>query len=161
MVKKTFNFIINGGEATAGPPIGPALGPLGFNVMMIVNRINELTKDFQGMRVPVKVIVDIDTKEFNVEVGIPTTAALIARELGIEKGAQSPGSQKVGNLNIKQIIRIAKIKGPQLLSKSLKEAIKEILGTCVSMGVTVENRDPREIIREINSGTYDDIISKY
>ncbi len=161
MVKKTFNFIVNGGEVTAGPPIGPALGPLGFNVMIIVNKINELTKDFQGMRVPIKVTVDIDTKEFDIEVGIPTTAALIARELGIKKGAQSPGSQRVGNLNIEQIIKIAKVKMPRLLSKSLKEAIKEILGTCVSLGVTVENRDPREIIKEINSGTYDDIINKY
>jgi large subunit ribosomal protein L11 len=161
MVKKTFNFIINGGEATAGPPIGPALGPLGFNVMMIVNKINDLTKDFQGMRVPVKVTVDTDTKEFDVEVGIPTTAALIAKELGIEKGSQSPGSQKVGDLNIEQIIKIAKIKKPQLLSKSLKEAIKEILGTCVSIGVTVEGKDPREIIRGINSGIYNDIIGKY
>lgn len=161
MVKKTFNFIVDGGKATAGPPIGPALGPLGFNVMMIVDKINDLTKDFQGMRVPVRVTVDIDTKEFDVEVGIPTTAALIAKELGIEKGSGNPGSQKVGNLNIEQVIKIAKIKRPQLLSKSLKEAVKEILGSCVSMGVTVNGKDPREIIREINSGAYNDILNKH
>jgi large subunit ribosomal protein L11 len=66
--KKNVDLLVSGGQATAGPPLGPALGPLGVNVMMIVNRINELTKDYSGMRVPVKVTVDLDTKEFEVTV---------------------------------------------------------------------------------------------
>ena len=158
--KKTIEALVPGGQATAGPPLGPALGPLGVNVMAIVNKINELTKDFGGMKVPVKIIVDVDTKEFEVEVGTPTTSALIVKELGIEKGSGDPGKQKVGNLTIQQIIKIAKMKRSELLAKSLKKAAKEVLGSCVSMGVTVENKDPREVQREIDEGKYDEIFEK-
>ncbi|HDI11991.1 MAG TPA: 50S ribosomal protein L11 [Candidatus Bathyarchaeota archaeon] len=158
--KKTIEALVPGGQATAGPPLGPALGPLGVNVMAIVNKINELTKDFGGMKVPVKIIVDVDTKEFEVEVGTPTTSALIVKELGIEKGSGDPGKQKVGNLTIQQIIKIAKMKRSELLAKSLKKAAKEILGSCVSMGVTVENKDPREVQREIDEGKYDELFEK-
>jgi len=158
--KKTIEALVPGGQATAGPPLGPALGPLGVNVMAIVNKINELTKDFGGMKVPVKIIVDVDTKEFEVEVGTPTTSALIVKELGIEKGSGDPGKQKVGNLTIQQIIKIAKMKRSELLAKSLKKAAKEVLGSCVSMGVTVEDKDPREVQREIDEGKYDEIFEK-
>ena len=158
--KKTIEALVPGGQATAGPPLGPALGPLGVNVMAIVNKINELTKDFGGMKVPVKIIVDVDTKEFEVEVGTPTTSALIVKELGIEKGSGDPGKQKVGNLTIQQVIKIAKMKSSELLAKSLKKAAKEILGSCVSMGVTVEGKDPREVQREIDEGKYDEIFEK-
>lgn len=158
--KKTVEALVPGGQATAGPPLGPALGPLGVNVMAIVNRINELTKDFAGMKVPVKIIVDVDTKEFEVEVGTPTTSALIVKELGIEKGSGDPGKQKVGNLTIQQVIKIAKMKSSELLAKSLKKAAKEILGSCVSMGVTVEGKDPREVQREIDEGKYDELFEK-
>ena len=75
--KKIVELLVSGGQATAGPPLGPALGPLGVNVMMIVNKINELTKDYAGMKVPVKVAVDPETKEFEVSVGTPTASALI------------------------------------------------------------------------------------
>jgi len=158
--KKTIEALVPGGQATAGPPLGPALGPLGVNVMAIVNKINELTKDFGGMKVPVKIIVDVDTKEFEVEVGTPTTSALIVKELGIEKGSGDPGKQKVGNLTIQQAIKIAKMKRQELLAKSLKKAAKEVLGSCVSMGVTVEGKDPREVQREIDEGKYDELFEK-
>lgn len=155
--KKVIELLVSGGQATAGPPLGPALGPLGVNVLAVVNRINELTKDYSGMKVPVKVIVDPETKQFEVQVGTPTTSALITSELKIEKGSGTPNKDKVGNLTIEQVIRIAKIKKPELLSKTLKAAAKEILGTCVTMGVTVEGKDPREVIRDINEGKYDKI----
>jgi len=158
--KKTIEALVPGGQATAGPPLGPTLGPLGVNVMAIVNKINELTKDFGGMKVPVKIIVDVDTKEFEVEVGTPTTSALIAKELGIEKGSGDPGKQKVGNLTIQQVIKIAKMKRQELLAKNLKKAAKEVLGSCVSMGVTVEGKDPREVQREIDEGKYDELFEK-
>ncbi len=158
--KKTVELLISGGQATAGPPLGPALGPLGVNVMMIVNRINELTKDYAGMKVPVKVIVDPDTKQFEVTIGTPTTPALIVSELKIEKGSGTPNTAKVGNLTMEQVIRVAKIKRPELLAKTLKLAAKEVLGSCVSMGVTVENKDPREVQKEIDEGKHDEIIAK-
>ncbi len=159
--KKTFNFLVEGGKATGGPPIGPALGPLGINVMQVVNKINELTKEFAGMRVPVKVTVDVDTKEFEVTVGIPTTTALIIKELKAEKGSGLPHEKKIGDLSIEQVIKIALIKRPQLMAKTLKGAVKEILGTCLSMGVTVEGKDPRIVQKEIDEGKYDEIILKH
>ncbi len=158
--KKVVELLVNGGQANAGPPLGPALGPLGVNVMAIVNKINELTKDYSGMKVPVKVIVDPDNKTFDVTVGTPTASALIVSELKIEKGSGTPNSAKVGNLSIDQVVRIAKMKRPELLSKNLKSAATEILGVCVSMGVTAEGKDPREVQREINEGKYDEIFSK-
>ena len=158
--KKVVELLVGGGQATAGPPLGPALGPLGVNVVAIVNKINELTKDYSGMKVPVKVTVDPETKEFEVSVGTPTTAALIVSELKIEKGSGTPNTQKVGNLTLEQIIRIAKVKRPELLAKNLKAAVKEVLGSCVSIGVTVEGKDPRELQREIDEGKHDEIFSK-
>lgn len=153
--KKTVDLLVSGGQATAGPPLGPALGPLGVNVVMIVNKINELTKDYSGMKVPVKVSVDPDTKQFEVTIGTPTTSALIVSELKIEKGSGTPHSAKVGNLNMEQVVRIAKIKRPEFLAKTLKSAAKEVLGSCVTMGVTVENKDPREVQKEIDQGKHD------
>lgn len=158
--KKVVELLVSGGQATAGPPLGPALGPLGVNVMIIVNKINELTKDYAGMKVPVKVAVDPETKEFEVSVGTPTASALIVSELKIEKGSGTPSTAKVGNLNMEQVLRITKIKHHELLAKNLKVAAKEILGSCVSMGVTVDGKDPREIQREIDEGKYDEIFSK-
>jgi large subunit ribosomal protein L11 len=158
--KKVVELLVGGGQATAGPPLGPALGPLGVNVLAIVNKINELTKDYSGMKVPVKVAVDPETKEFEVSVGTPTMSALIVSELKIEKGSGTPNTQKVGNLSIEQVIRIAKIKSQELLARDPKAAAKEVLGSCVSMGVTVEGRDPREVQREINEGKHDRLFSE-
>ena len=158
--KKTIDALVSGGQATAGPPLGPALGPLGVNVLAIVNKINELTKDYAGMKVPVKIIVDPETKEFEVTVGTPTTSALIVSALKIEKGSGSPKEEKVGNLTMAQVVSLAKKKQPELLAKSLKLAAKEVLGSCVSMGVTVEDKDPREAQREIDEGKYDSLFEK-
>jgi large subunit ribosomal protein L11 len=128
--------------------------------MMIVNKINELTKDYAGMKVPVKVTVDPETKEFEVTVGTPTASALVVSELKIEKGSGTPNTAKVGNLTMEQIIRVAKIKRHELLSKNLKLAAKEILGSCVSIGVTVDEKDPREVQKLIDEGKYDEVFSK-
>lgn len=161
MVQKSVRFIVEGGKATAGPPIGPALGPTGLNVMAVVNKINELTKEFSGMRVPVDVLYNPETKEFEVKVGIPTTAALLLRELKAEKGSSSPAKQKIGNLSIEQVIKVALVKKPDLLAKTLKAATKEVLGTCLSLGITVEGKSPKEVQREIDMGVYDKVFAKY
>jgi len=158
--KKVVELLISGGQATAGPPLGPALGPLGVNTMAVVNRINELTKDYAGMKVPVKVAVDVENKEFEVSVGTPTASALVVSELKIEKGSGTPNTAKVGNLTMEQVVRIAKIKRSELLAPTLKSATKEMLGTCISIGVTVEGKDPREVQKEIDEGKYEEIFSK-
>jgi len=158
--KKVVEALVAGGQATAGPPLGPALGPLGVNVLSIVNKINEVTKDYAGMKVPVKVIVDTETKEFEVTVGTPTASALIVSELKVEKGSGSPKAQKIGNLSMEQLVKIAKMKRVELLAPNTKKAVKEVLGTCVSMGVTVDGKDPRELQKEIDEGKHDSILEK-
>jgi large subunit ribosomal protein L11 len=158
--KKIVELLVNGGQANAGPPLGPALGPLGINIMAVVNKINELTKDYAGMKVPVKISVDTENKTFEVTVGTPTASALIVSELKIEKGSGTPNTAKVGDLTMEQVVRIAKIKSPQLLAPNLKSAAKEMLGTCVSMGVTVEGKDPREVQKEIDAGNYEELFGK-
>ena len=158
--KKIIDLLVNGGEANAGPPLGPALGPLGLNILAVVNKINELTKDYSGMRVPVKISVNTEDKSFEVIVGTPTSSALIVSELNIEKGSGTPNTEKVGNLTLDQVKKIAKIKLPQMLSHDLKNGTKEVLGTCISMGETVEGKDPREIQKEIDSNIYKEMFSK-
>ena len=157
--KKQVEALLAGGHATAGPPLGPILGPLGVNVLQIVNKINDLTKAYAGMKVPVKIIVDVESKDFEIEVGTPTTSALIVKELGIEKGSATPKTQKVGNLTMEQVINIAQMKVPRSYSISLKGAVKEVLGACVSMGVTVEQKEPKEVLKEIAEGQHDKILS--
>jgi large subunit ribosomal protein L11 len=158
--KKIIDALISGGQATAGPPLGPALGPLGVNVLAIANKINELTKSYSGMKVPVKIAVDTETKEFEVNVGVPTTSALIVSELGVEKGSGTPKAQKIGSLSLEQIVKIAEIKHTSLLARNLKNAVKEVLGSCVTMGVLVEEKDPREVQKEIDEGKYNGILEK-
>ena len=152
---ETIEVLVEGGKANAGPPLGPALGPLGVNVMQVVNAINEKTKHFDGMKVPVKVIVDPKTKSFEIEVGTPPVTALILKELGIEKGSGNPREQKVGNLSMDQVIKIAKMKYGDLLGKDLKRKVKEVIGSCVSIGVNVEGKSPKEVQKEIDEGKYD------
>lgn len=156
MAKETIEILIDGGKATPGPPLGPAIGPLGINMMQVVEQINQKTADFEGMKVPVKVIVDVGTKEFEIKVGTPPTTALIMDELKIEKGSQDPGIDKVADLKVEQALKIARMKFDALLSNDYKNAAKEVIGTCVSMGITVEGKDPREVQQEIDQGVYDD-----
>src|SRR5712692_8000201 len=155
---KIISVLVSGGEATAGPPLGPQLGPLGVNVLGIVNEINRITADFRGMRVPVKIEVDQETKKFTVSVGTPTTSALISKEAGIPKGSGKPNLELVGNLTFEKILGIAKIKISDSYAKSLKSATKEVVGSCVSMGVKVEDTDPRQFISQIDEGKWDTAI---
>jgi len=156
---ETIKALVDGGKASAGPPLGPALGPLGVNIMQVINTINEKTKNFVGMKVPVKVIVDPKTKNFEIEVGTPPAASLILNELGSEKGSGAPSTHKIGNLSIDQAIKVAKMKDQNLLGKDLKQKTKEIIGTCVSIGVNVEGKKPQEIQKSIDNGDFDEKFS--
>ncbi len=155
MVEKTFNFIVSGGEASGGPPIGPALGPLGLNIMAVVNKINEGTAEYKGVKVPVEVTVDTDTKQFIVKVGMLSTYALVTQALGIQKGSQTPNTDFVGDLSFDQLISVARRKREGLLAASLKSAVKEILGSCQSIGVTIEGQPAKEMQALVSSGEYD------
>jgi len=160
MASQSIEALVEGGKATAAPPLGPALGPLGVNIGQVVAKINEKTAGFKGMQVPVKVIVDSTTKTFEIEVGTPPASALIKKEAGIEKGAGNPLQDKVADLKIEQIIKIAKMKEDALLGNDNFSRVKEIIGTCDSMGVMVEGKQAREIIADISKGAFKDKIEK-
>jgi len=147
--------LVPGGKASAGPPLGPALGPLGVNVAQVVAKINEQTKDLNGMQVPVKVIVKSRT-EFEIEVGTPPTSALIIKEMGLEKG--SGDNTIVGNLTMEQVLKIANIKRKGLLSKTMKHAASEVIGTAGSLGATIEGMSSKEAQLAVSSGKYDEIL---
>jgi large subunit ribosomal protein L11 len=154
-MSETVEALVEGGKASAGPPLGPALGPMGVNIMQIINTINDKTKSFEGMKVPVKVIIDTKTKDFEIEVGTPPAASLILNEIGAEKGSGAPSTHKIGDLTIDQAIKIAKMKYDNLLGKELKQKTKEIIGTCVTMGVTVDGKKPQEAQKSMDAGEYD------
>ncbi|HEX9907798.1 MAG TPA: 50S ribosomal protein L11 [Thermoplasmata archaeon] len=146
--------LVDGGKATPGPPLGPALGPMGVNVIQVVNAINEKTKAFAGMKVPVTLIVDSKTKAFEIKVGTPPVSALILKELGLEKGSGSPKATKIGDLKVEQVQKIAEMKKDSMLGKDKKSRFREVVGTCVSMGVTVDGKDPKQVMKDIDSGSY-------
>jgi large subunit ribosomal protein L11 len=156
--------LVPGGKASPGPPIGPALGPLGINIKAVFDDINAKTASYNGMQVPVKVIVD-DKKNVTLEIGIPPASALILIEAGLEKGASGEaGLEKglssertVGNISIAQVIKIAKMKRQSSLSYELKNTVKEILGTCLSMGITVDEKPARDVQKAIDAGEYADL----
>lgn len=147
--------LVPGGKASAGPPLGPALGPLGVNVAQVVAKINEQTKDLNGMQVPVRVIVKSRT-EFEIEVGTPPTSALIIKEMGVEKGTGD--KTIVGNLTMEQVIKIVNIKRKGLLSKTLKQAASEVIGTAGSVGATIDGMQSKEAQLAVASGKYDEIL---
>ena len=155
MVEKKFNFIVPGGGATGGPPIGPALGPTGVNIMQIVAEINKQTSEYKGTPVPVDVFIDTDTKAFTVKVGMLSTFALLTQAVGVQKGSGTPHSLKVGDLSFEQLVDVAKKKKLGLYAATLKAATREVLGTCQSMGVTVDGKPANEVEDLIKSGAYD------
>jgi large subunit ribosomal protein L11 len=112
------------------------------------------------MKVPVRVVVDVDTKDFEVEIGTPTTSALVVKELGIQKGSGNPKTEKAGNLTMQQVAKIAAMKMPSSYSKSAKAAAKEVMGTCISLGITIEGRDPRELQKELDQGKWDEAFTE-
>jgi large subunit ribosomal protein L11 len=155
-MEKIIDIIVDGGKATAGPPLGPALGPLGINAGKVVADINAATKDFSGMKVPVKVIVDTVKKEYRIDVGSPPTAEIIKKEAGIEKGAGNKDAP-AGNISLEKLVKIAKSKSNSL-GKSLKDTLKEIVGSCQSMGLNINGKPPKTVLREIDQGAHDSLL---
>ena len=153
--KQTISSLVTGGEASAGPPLGPALGPMGVNILQIISAINEKTKEFKGMKIPITVSVDADTKKWEIEVGIPSASALLLKEAGIQKGSGTSGTEWVGEVSADMIAKIAKVKLETSYASSLKSVAKQIVGTCVSLGIKVEGKTPKEFTAEINEGKWD------
>ncbi len=159
MVEK-LEVLVDGGKATAGPPLGPALGPLGLNIVQVVAAINERTKPFEGMKVPVTLLIDPKTKSYTIEVGTPPTSALVLKESGAPKGSGEAGKTRVGDLSLAGAVRIAEMKRPSMPAKTLKARVLEVVGTCQSMGVTVEGQAPKAVAEEIRAGKHDKLLAK-
>jgi len=151
----TIEVLVPGGEAPPGPPLGPELGPTPVDVQAVVQEINDETDAFDGMEVPVTVEYD-DDGSFTIEVGVPPTAELIKDEAGFDTGSGEPQETFVADLSVEQVQKIAEQKRSDLLSYDLKNAAKEVVGTCVTLGVTIEGNDPRQFKERIDEGEYDD-----
>ena len=141
------SVLVEGGKASAGPPLGPALGPLGVNVGQVVAQINQETKQFAGMRVPVVVRVNPQTRAFTLVVGRPPVAALLLKEAGKEKGSGKAKTEVVGNVTLDAVKKIAEAKGDDLFGRSIEQKMNQVIGTCVSLGMTVDGEDPREVLK--------------
>ena len=153
--KQTISSLVTGGEASAGPPLGPALGPIGVNIMQVIDAINEKTKEFKGMKIPVTVSVDSDTKKWEIEVGIPSASALLLKEAGIQKGSGTSGTEWAGEVTVDSIAKVANVKLESSYATSLKSVAKQIVGTCGSLGIKIEGKTPKEFTAEVNEGKWD------
>lgn len=155
MAKEKVSVLIEGGKATAAPPLGPALGPLKVNIGQVVADINKKTGDFKGMKVPVDVVVDTETKEYEIVIGTPPASQLIKSELGIKKGSGTPDKDYVADMTLEQIKKVARMKFDALLANDLSAAVREIAGTCFSLGIKIDGKVPREFIADVKAGKYD------
>ena len=148
-------ILAEGGSMSPGPALSQKLGPAGINIGQVIQKVNEATKEFKGLKVPVELEVNTTTKEFEVKVFSPPVSQLVKRELKIEKGSASQEKIKVSNASIEQIIKVSKAKMQNMLSKDLKAAVKTVVGTCGTLGILIESKSPFEIEKEIDEGKYD------
>jgi large subunit ribosomal protein L11 len=148
-------LLIDGGDMKPGPAIAQQLGPMGINMGKVISSVNTATKEFKGMKVPVEIDVDKKTKDFEIKVFSPPSSELIKKELKLEKGSNDHKNLIVGNASIEDIIKIAKIKYPNMLENNLKNAVKSILGTCTSVGILVESKHPNELTDDVANGKFD------
>ena len=141
-------LLVQGGKASAAE-LGRSLGPLGINISEVMAEINKQTKAFEGVQIPVKVITE--DKTFKIEVGKPAVSELLKIEAKIEKGSPNPLYEKIANLKIEQIIKIA------LNSKAtgnITSRVKQVLGVSNSMGILVEGKSGKELAKEIDKGAF-------
>jgi len=158
MGKEVIELLVEGGNAKPGPNIGPKLSQLKLNIGEVINKINEATKEFKGLQVPVKIIVDTETRKYEIEVGLPPTSSLLKKEANIEIAKRTKPDEIVGNITMEQVIKVAKMKMKDLNTNDLKSAVKMVLGTALSLGLTVNNRNPKELIKEVDQGLYDNLL---
>ncbi len=152
---------VKGGKATPTPPLGPAISQYGLDVNEVINKINEVTKDYGDLEVTVEILVDPETKNYKINVKSPTTTSLLLKFAGASEPSGDPAHKKVGDVKFEDIVKIAILKKQDLTAKTLKAAVKTILSSAATIGITVEGKEPREILREITEGKYDSILLKY
>lgn len=159
--KDTIDMLVEGGKAGPDPGSAQKLSAYKLNIGDVFKKVNERTAEYKGMQVPVKIIIDKDTKEVEIEVGIPPVTSMVKKELGIEKAKFSEedvaaGKTVLGSISIEQCVKIAKLKMDQMLVKDLKAAVKQVVGVIGSMkGIQIEDKSPKEILKEIDEGKWD------
>ncbi|MEK6861470.1 MAG: 50S ribosomal protein L11 [Nanoarchaeota archaeon] len=153
------DLMIEGGNAKPDASIAQRLGPLKLNIADIIKKINDKTANFKGMKIPVKLEINTVTKEVNINVGTPPTTELIKKELSITKGAGTPNKEKIGNVAVENLVKIAKMKMDGMLDKTLKAAIKTVAGSCNSMGLLIEGKTSDEFNKDLESGMYNSTIN--
>ena len=158
MAETVVEALVEGGKASAGPQIGGTLGPTGVNIGEVISSINDKTKDFKGMKVPIKILVKED-KTFSIEIGTPPVSQLIKKELGLQKGSGIPNKQKVGNIAIEQVIKVANMKKDAMFVNNLKAAVKTVSGSANAMGLLIEGKTSAELNIDIEAGKFDNEIS--
>ena len=136
-VVKQIKLQIEAGKASPAPPVGPALGSAGINIMQFVKEFNDRTASQAGFIIPVVITVYKD-KTFEFITKVPPAAVLIKKAAGIQKGSGKPNKEKVAKLTKEQVRAIAEQKMPDLNAASIEAAMSMIAGTARSMGVTVE-----------------------
>ena len=140
MAKKVIGFIklhVPGGQANPAPPVGPALGQHGVNIMDFCKQFNARTQDKQGITIPVEITVCAD-RSFTFITKTPPAAVLIKRALGLDKGSGEPNRVKVARITQDQLREIAETKMPDLNANDVEAAMRQIAGTARSMGVEVD-----------------------
>ncbi|OGI15672.1 hypothetical protein A3K63_04545 [Candidatus Micrarchaeota archaeon RBG_16_49_10] len=210
--KETIDMLIEGGSAKPGPTTAPKLGMYKVNMKKLFEDINDQTKAYKDMSVPVKVLVDKKDGSYAIRIGTPPVSSLLAKELGMKKiavakaekaegeaaaekpakkakeaapaepvkeaaaadatdAAGAPVAKKkkekekiarviVADVKMQQLVKIARMKWSGMLSKTFKSAVKEVVGSCASMPVTIEGKAPKAIIAEIDEGKYDSLIKE-
>lgn len=148
-------LIVDGGDMKPGPAVSQKLGPAGINIGKFIQEVNKATSSFKGIKVPVEADVDTKTKSFTVKVFSPPVSELLKKQAKIEKGSGLHKKQKVANFAIEELISIALTKHPDMLAKDLKSALKSVVGSCISLGALVENKDPKDVLINIDAGKYD------
>ena len=140
MSKKIVGFVklhVPGGQANPAPPVGPALGQHGVNIMEFCKQFNSRTKEKVGLTIPVEITVFGD-RSFTFITKTPPASVLIRKTAGVEKGSGVPNKDQAGKLSSEQVREIAEVKLPDLNTKNVESAMKQIAGTARSMGIEIE-----------------------
>lgn len=154
-------LLVDAGDMKPGPAIAQKLGPLGINIGKVIEEINKATSAFKGIKVPVNLDVNSKSKTFTAEVLTPPVAELLKKELGVEKGSSAPNKLKIVNASLEQIVSVTKIKQQGMLARDFKRALKSVLGSCISLGILVENKDPRDVTKELDKNKeFKEIVEK-
>src|SRR3989344_5771289 len=158
--KEKIDMMVEGGAAKADASLSQKLGPLKINIPDVLKKVNEKTAAFKGMKIPVKLLVDPQTKEVEITVGTPPVSELLKGELKLSKGSGTPNKEKIANIAIEQLIKVFKMKQDSMLDRTTKDAVKSLAGSCNSLGILVEGTDSHTFTLDVNAGKYDTILQQ-